>query len=243
MDLDDTIFQTRRKCGPGYLRQATLGVNGQPSSYFNPEQYFLLKMLEEQSVVVPTTARNRESFNRVQINFNQGAILDHGGLILQPSGELDLVWYGQMHDLTGQAGPMLLEIKRLIEEIIARQELTCRVRIISDHDLNFYVLVKNYNSCISELAIIKDHMEELCRSTYGAWIHFNDNNLAILPNFLSKAEAVSYFLQTYIRPVFKDLPIIGMGDSLCDLGFLRLCNYMMIPSGSQLANNFNRREF
>lgn len=242
MDLDDTIFQTKRKCGPGALHQATLGLNGQPSSFFNPQQYNLLKLLQGRSLVVPTTARNRESFCRVQLNFDQGAILDHGGLIFQPNGELDLDWHGRMYDLCYQASPMLLEIKRKTEEFINREKLTCQVRIVADHGLNFYVLIKNYNSQTSELAVIKDNIAELYSPIYETWIHFNDNNLAIIPKFLGKAEAVSYFLKTYISKLYPELPVIGMGDSLSDLDFLGLGDFMLVPARSQLARNFSHRE-
>ena len=243
MDLDDTIFQTSRKCGSGVLHPAALDAAGQPSSYLNPQQYYLLKLLEGRSWIVPTTARNLESFRRVQLSFAQtqgrGAILDYGGLILQPTGDRDQNWHEHMCGLTKQATPMLFEIKNLVEGVIKGEGLTCRARIISEGELNFYVLVKNYNSSLTELALIENSLRELLGDTYGVWVHSNDNNLAIIPNFLNKAVAVSYFLETYVPKNYSDLPIIGMGDSLSDLHFMRRCNFMMLPSQSQLAGGFN----
>ena len=246
MDLDDTIFQTSRKCGAGFLRPAALDAAGQPSSYFNPQQYNFLKLLDKRSWVIPTTARNLESFRRVQLNLmqnqnqpqSQGAILDYGGLILKPTGERDQNWHEYMCGLTKQATPMLLEIKSLVEGIIKCEGLTCQVRIISEGELNFYVLAKNYNSKLSELALIKSSLIELLGAEDAVWIHSNDNNLAIIPNFLNKSEAVSYFLKTYVEKDYSGLPIIGMGDSLSDFNFMHLCDFMMLPSKSQLAENF-----
>ncbi|MBW6454080.1 MAG: hydrolase, partial [Methyloprofundus sp.] len=78
LDLDDTVFQTARKCAS--LDQATpasYNLAGQPSSYFSPKQQAVLQLLAEQWRIIPTTARAQASYARVDLGVPcvDGAIL------------------------------------------------------------------------------------------------------------------------------------------------------------------------
>lgn len=234
MDLDDSIFQTLRKCRPGPVTTAALDQTGKPSSYFSFGQSCLLALLAERSVIIPTTARNRDAFDRVLFKFRYGAILNYGGLILCPDGQVDEIWHNRMKQLCVDAAPFLRDALARAENIIRDMRLNCRARIISDSGLDFYVVIKNYNSHVEELKIIMDEIE---KSDFPdkARIYLNDNNLSLRPFFLDKSKAVSYFVQTYIDPEHPGLPIIGMGDSLSDLEFMQQCDFMLIPGSSQVS--------
>jgi hypothetical protein len=112
--------------------------------------------------------------------------------------------------------------------------LACKARLVSDHGLDFYVVVKNDNPHVEQLTILKEALTSALREL-DVRIHYNDNNLALLPGFLGTAAAVSYFTETYVTPVMGDPLLIGAGDSLGDLAFMRQCDYMLLPSAGQLA--------
>ena len=65
-------------------------------------------------------------------------------------------------------------------------------------------------------------------------MHRNGNNAAFLPPFLGKEHAVAYLLPE-LRRRHPDAPVIGIGDSLTDAPFMQLCDFAMMPAGSQLA--------
>src|SRR5205823_998696 len=90
LDLDDTIFQTRPKCPVGEpVRPAAFRRDGTPLSFMTDRQRALLDVLSRAATVIPTTARSLDAFRRVDLAFGHAAILDFGGVVLTPGGELD----------------------------------------------------------------------------------------------------------------------------------------------------------
>ncbi|MDR1872563.1 MAG: hypothetical protein LBS60_11705 [Deltaproteobacteria bacterium] len=234
MDLDDTIFQTSRKIGlKNDLTVGAFGPNGEPLSFLTPSQVALLGLFRQVATVIPTTARNRESFGRVRLKFAHGAILNFGGLILDPQNEVDWKWYERTKPLTLAANNLLTESLALTTQEIHNLQFFARARIISDCDLPFYLVVKTKPERLFELEVLRDLLAR--RFKNEANIYLNDNNLALLPKFLDKKYAVEYFVDTYLRNESDDLLLFGMGDSFSDLGFLNLCDYQLIPSASQLG--------
>src|SRR5262245_40812091 len=93
LDLDDTLFQTRPKCPDGEpLHLAAFRRDGEALSFMTARQRALFDWLSATASVVPTTARNRDAFRRVRLPFTGPAILDFGGVVLQPDGTPDPVW-------------------------------------------------------------------------------------------------------------------------------------------------------
>lgn len=240
MDLDDSIFQTLRKCPPGPLEAAAMDRDGKPSSYFSFGQRCLLELLSGRALLIPTTARNQDAFNRVGFTFRHGAILNYGGMILCPDGQIDRNWQGQMKPLCAEAAPLLAAMLAAAEEIIQNRGMNCRARIISDCGLDFYVVIKNYNSRLEELGIIMNELKKMDFSS-EARICINDNNLSLRPRFLDKSAATDYFIRTHIAPENSGLPLIGLGDSFSDLDFMGQCDFLLIPKKSQIASLLSSR--
>lgn len=235
LDLDDSIFQTLRKCSPGPLEAAAMDREGRPSSYFSFGQRCLLELLSGRALLIPTTARNQEAFNRVGFAFRHGAILNYGGMVLRPDGQIDQGWQDQMKPLCAEAKPLLAALLAASEQIIQNHGMNCRARIIGDHGLDFYVVIKNYNSRLEELSLIMQELKKMAFSA-EAIICINDNNLSLRPLFLDKSAAMAYFVKTHITPEHSALPMIGLGDSFSDLEFMKRCDFLLIPSGSQIAS-------
>ena len=105
-------------------------------------------------------------------------------------------------------------------------------RLISDHDIPFYLLVKSPGDDLAALARaaarLRPYLGEHCRLLQ------NGNNLAVLPAWLDKAHAVAH-LQQHYRAQYGAILSIGMGDSTSDLPFMRHCDYLLTPAESQIA--------
>ncbi len=87
-DLDDTLFQTERKC-PGaerpHLVLAATAGNGR-HSFMTRQQKALVDWLLATAEFVPVTARGSGAFASVSIPFRHGAVVANGAVILGADG-------------------------------------------------------------------------------------------------------------------------------------------------------------
>ena len=95
VDLDDTLFQTLRKCPPdvpeGALRPLGFGRDGGPLGFATPRQAAFLAWLGEAALLVPVTGRSHDALGRVRIDYG-AAVCAHGGVILSEGGAIDAGW-------------------------------------------------------------------------------------------------------------------------------------------------------
>jgi hypothetical protein len=231
LDLDDTLFQTRPKCPPGEtLTPAALDRAGQPLSFQTPRQESLLKLLRG-AAVIPTTARNLDAFRRVTLRFDSFAVLDFGGAVLLPDGSLDAGWDAHVRPRALDGAAELNRVRERMEEVNDSFRLGVRVRLIRDFELPLYVVAKHPGGDVSALERLR--REALVDLDSGRFfVHANDNNLSVVPRFLGKEEGVRYVLTRYFggEPVLT----VGAADSLTDAPFLNLCDFALLPRGSQL---------
>lgn len=105
-DLDDTLFQTRRKMVDELalepFRTGAVDRTLNPRSFMTEEQSMLVDWLLEQAELIPVTARGTEEISRVRIPFHSWAITTHGAVILTPEGKPDEEWKAHM---LGQLAP------------------------------------------------------------------------------------------------------------------------------------------
>ena len=227
-DLDDTLFQTLEKCPVDRrgLKQMSSLIDGSPSGFATPMQQHFLHWLETGDVV-PVTARGRDVLARVAIR-QAPAIASNGGCILLADGTLDLAWHDH---LAGQAArsDAVLDIYRTLTAHLC----TTRFRhwSVEENGLDLYIVIKSNDRDTAALAAIEN---ELAATKPADWrCHRNGNNLAYLPPWLSKRHAVRYMVDR-VRSDAPDTPVIGIGDSISDVGFMDLCDFAMAPTSSQL---------
>lgn len=231
VDLDDTLFQTHRRIQPdATFRVATLDISGQPLSFMKPKQQQLVDWMFSCADVVPVTARSVDSLHRVQLNFEHGAICTHGGVVLNPSKQIDEEWQeiqkahlNHVHALMQQLPEILQHCARDLGEIRTWYE--------TQDQLNIYAVAKQKNLDLP--LFLKDLVQLLPQEIQQHfYVHTNGNNLALIPNAISKKSAVEYYLKKYDPE--QQRVILGFGDSLSDFGFLSSCDWFGMPKSSQL---------
>lgn len=231
-DLDDTLFSTLRKLGGQEgLRQATTATNGR-HSFMTPRQAALFAWLSETADLVPVTARSREAFARVHLPFAGPAILSMGAVVQGPDGALDPAWHARLAEIAARRGPELAALLAAVPEAIAGTGL--RRWIVEEEGLPVYLCAKANAEAAGEIDAALGALEAQLAglAPEGIRITRNGNNLAAIPAEVSKRQAVEWLAE---RLGGAERPVIGVGDSLSDLGFMLACDMAMFPAAAQIA--------
>jgi hypothetical protein len=236
-DLDDTLFQSLEKCRTiDGLEPAAYLKDGSPISYTTPAQRALFDFARDGMTIIPTTARNRDAFSRVDLPFDSYAVLNYGGMVLAPGGAVDVIWQALMHDAMHAALPGLQELSGLLDDYAVHTGFTGRTRLIDDNGTPFYVVLKDPLKGAGTLAPFEADIARawLADGNKPYYLHRNGNNFAVLPNALDKAHAVRY-VSGLLREEHGTILTFGMGDSRADAAFMSACDYAIVPNGTQLA--------
>lgn len=231
-DLDDTLFQTRRKMdGADTHRQAAVAANGDPrkSSFMTAQQAALFDWLSGSTELVPVTARSGDAFSRVDLSFGSWAIISNGAVILEPNGKPHLPWLTKLEQTLLPLAPTMQRI--LTEGRIAAKAANIDVRswVVEENDLATYVVFKLNTVTPTTLKAL----ENLPMPVTGWTRHFNSETLALIPPGSGKAAAVKY-LHGHLNSD-SARPTLGFGDSLSDLAYMTSTDVLMIPTRSQIA--------
>ncbi|BCG65809.1 MAG: hypothetical protein methR_P3672 [Methyloprofundus sp.] len=237
LDLDDTVFQTARKCTSlEHAVPASYDLAGIPSSYFLPKQRRLLQGLSEQWRIIPTTARTQASYARVKLGVacTEGAILNHGATILCADGREDEQWRTKIGAPLKALSFLLVQIKESIARYAQTHGIEVLVRITTESGLDYYVEVRHKQASNTELrSLLKQYIQPLLADYTDFKVYLNSNSLTILPCCVNKVHAVAYYIKT-LEQQYGEILTMGMGDSLSDVPFMALCDYVMTPKGTQL---------
>ncbi|MDO8415256.1 MAG: hypothetical protein Q7S87_03475 [Agitococcus sp.] len=235
-DLDDTLFQTLHKRNAGGAIPMGYGRDDAPLSYACPKQQKLLACFMDQGTVIPTTARNYESFKRVRYPFSSYAILNFGATLLNPDGALNEEWHATMCAKAQLLQEELLAHLERAQLYDSRYQLGLTIRLVSDFGQAWYVLVKHLGHLEGPLDALQERWLQTISKDFV--VRRNGNNLTLSPTFLDKKHAVERVVGQYFD-IDRDL-FIGAGDSLSDFDFMSTCDYLLTPAKSQLHNSFGK---
>jgi hydroxymethylpyrimidine pyrophosphatase-like HAD family hydrolase len=235
VDLDDTLFQTMRKCPPDVASEALVALgfarDGAPLSFATPRQVQFLEWLAETTRLIPVTARSLDALRRARVP-HAAAICAHGGVILDEAGHVDRGWARMIEAQAERHAPTLELYRSAINTAAARAGAPIVARVLREGGAGLYVVAKHEagdGEALSALAAAA-----VPTLPVGWTRHHNGNNLALLPPYLGKAQAVAHLLPG-LRARFPKAPVIGIGDSLTDAPFMALCDYAMLPRATQLS--------
>jgi len=239
LDLDDTLFQTARKCPPGeQVTAVSFSRTGEAISYMTALQRYFLEWLGSDATLVPTTGRSLETFRRVRLPFTGPAVVNHGATIVNPDGSRDEVWHACVQ-------ARLEETKADLECLLSAaitfsdaRELGVSLCWEGEADLPLYLVAKHRGVELGKLEQLRQFWLSKVVKLEGVYLFANGNNVSVLPKAISKRAAVAYLLEREKR--VGPLLSIGLGDSVSDLEFMSLCNFVMMPSRGQLFERLPR---
>ena len=230
-DLDDTLFQTARKMSEPAVegRLASRATNGS-HSYMTEAQEGMVRWLLDTTRLIPTTARSSEVLGRTTIPFKDYKITSNGGAILTPEGAHDPAWASHVETVSRQHAEAFAALQAAVADLVAGGAV--RSWLVYEQSTPVFFLAK-ISAGTSESVL--DDAEVRCRGAVGTDLlfHRNSRNLSFTPNGLAKVDAVKELMDRL--PDTDKRPIWGMGDSVSDLPFMRLCHMMVAPSNSQIT--------
>lgn len=245
MDLDDTLFQTKRKLNPiddndDTLIIASINKKGEPLSFFTQKQAHFFYWLNYHTTLIPVTARDRAEIQRVKLPFNSIQVLTHGAVIIE-NGNVNKKWEVTLFSELFHYQTVLNTLYDKLLTLNKPITITPHFDVFCESNLMIYLAIKHNNKDHNALNKLADELPNLFKD-WGInfadfYVHCNANNLAILPNCVHKKNAVAFLKATY----FKDnVPSFGFGDSLADLPFLTLLDWYGTPNKGQLHEHFNK---
>ncbi len=231
IDLDDTLFQTRRKNSQGIIPATRTALTGKGSYMTQAQKLFFDLFNESKKVkIIPTTARDIEQYHNTLLSDSariETAILYFSGMILE-KGHEEKQWQQQIQRAYQQLDKSILQLFIEVKAIIAAHP-----QFILYNVDDYYITVKAKPDC--PIAIRETIFSQLkTMEIEGYFIHQNDRALSLLPQFLNKKFAVQYLIEKY-QPSLT----LGVGDSLTDLSFMTVCDFRIFPKNAQIETLLN----
>lgn len=229
LDLDGSVISSRQAGWGDDLEPIVFNAEGRPISFINRQQRALLDLLASVCRLIPVTARDIADFRRVRLPFSDYAICSFGTVILTPAGEIEPTWHQLMSEGAERERDNIGSMVEQVMAVATALDMRVYVQLMEDAGLQLYVNVKQIDPEAGRLGRLAEVM--LDHLPAGWWTHANGNNLAFLPPFLGKEQAVDWFLTNLAQPHSLR---IGLGDSLSDLGFMALSHFAIVPVHSQI---------
>ncbi len=235
VDLDDTLFQTQRKCLPDVPSEALVPIgfksDGSPLSYATPQQMQFIQWLSETTHFVPVTARSFDALRRVRLDYTQ-AVCAHGGMILGDDGAIDTEWDAFIRMQALEHAAIIQRLTDALGTAANAAGSAVHARVQMEGDIALYPLARHEDA---DEAALNHVANAVADQLPAGWTdHRNSNAVAFLPPFLAKQHAVKRILPS-LRARFPEAMVIGIGDSISDAPFMDHCDFAMTPTASQLA--------
>ena len=180
-DLDDTLIYSKRRriiepktCVEYY--------NGEPLSYMLDTSIEKLKQVLnlEDILVVPTTARSKEQFNRINLPDFEFAIVSNGGILLR-NGVVDKDWYDYSLSLADSCSDIFKECIKVLK---------CDVDVYTDivYNENLFLRTRS-NNPEKTVAMLKAWTGE----EVGVSIYNLGSKVYVFPSGINKDSAIKRF--------------------------------------------------
>lgn len=212
-DLDNTlIFSYKHEIGTE--KRLVERYQGREVSYMTEETFRLLKEIKKKVLVVPTTTRTIQQYERIQLGIGAlpYALVCNGGILLEEGKEV-ASWYQTSLELAARSKAALVQGSALLER---EPERSLEVRNIRE----LFVFTK----CRNAETVVRHLKEELDLSLVDVFCQ--GEKTYIIPKSLRKGMAVRRF-----REYIHGDQVIAAGDSPFDISMFQEADIGIAPFG------------
>ena len=212
-DLDNTIIYSY-KHDIGNEKMNVEIYKEREISFISNHTYELLKKVNEEFLIIPTSTRTIEQYERIDLKIGtfKYALVCNGSVLLV-DGKKDKDWYKESLRL---AKPSNLEVKKALEYLENDKRRTFELRYIED----LFVFTK----CDEAETVVNELREYLDKNLVN--VFNNKEKVYVLPTSLSKGKAIER-LRKYLKVEF----IIAAGDSEFDISMVEAADVGLVPYG------------
>lgn len=206
-DLDNTlIYSYKHDIGEG--KRCVELYQGREISFITQETYRLLKEVQRDAVIVPTTTRTIEQYNRIDLGAGafRYALTCNGGVLLV-DGKEDKDWYHKSLELISDSEQELCKAMAILEQDKRR---SFDLRLIKK--LFVFTKCEEPESVVGELKGVLD--------VGVVDVFHNGVKVYVVPKILSKGNAIDRF-----RSYIGANSAIAAGDSEFDISMLEAADY------------------
>lgn len=232
-DLDGTLFSrswSSEDAIPATWRTGSEPSGARvPSSWMPASMHRMISTLQQVAAIVPVTARDAESFARVDvpgIDMKGPAVIANGAIILGRGGEIDLDWEREMRE---RLEPWHEWLEGVVGRLFSRCGGNARPRLVAGPgELPAYLVAKagpGWWHSEAGAEVRKGYDWGGCR------VSLLGDELQVLPPGVGKLEALTEVMGRYFAGC---RPILCMGDMPGDLDFMRLGDILATPRHSPL---------
>lgn len=217
VDLDNTLIYSYKHDIGGNKRCAEI-YQGREISFMTDKTAELLKELSRKILIVPTTTRTREQYERIDLGLGQipYALVCNGGVLLQDGVE-DEAWYADSKEMIADCDE---ELKRGMELLAADEDRCFEVRYIRQLFL--------FSKSNQPEATIQRLSERLDTSLVD--VFSNGIKVCVVPKKLSKGNALRRF-----RERMQAEKVIAAGDSEFDISMLQCADMAIAPGKLEIG--------
>ena len=228
-DVDDNIIDTTRTVAQPTGTPVAWDESGNPRGFLTPKQDVLLGWLQSGCEVVPNTGRSLAELRAVKLPFRRYSITCFGGTICGAAGRPLRRWRQQViRGGADTASPLLPQLAEVMRGEAKRSIIDLDVRVIPDCGIDMFLAIRHKQRNLDELAYMRRQLLEAAPSDWA--VYLNGNFLVAVPPSIGKKQATAWFIENVVP---KNAVVIGSGDSASDVPFISICDYAMMPVGSQ----------
>ena len=212
-DLDNTLIYSYKHNIGAHKRNVEI-YRGREISFISEKTFHLLNALNRRMLIVPTTTRSIEQYERINLGIAQPkyALVCNGGILLE-NGRSDESWYRKSSELIYHCRPVMQQAALLLENEPHRY---FQVRYIEQLFL--------FTKCTEAESVVCNLSAQLDCGQVD--VFNNGDKVYVVPKALNKGNAI-----TRLRNKLKPQTVIAAGDSAFDISMVLAADIGYVPKG------------
>lgn len=223
VDMDNTLIYSY-KHDIGMNKRCAEIYQGREISFMTEQTQSLLKEVAQKVLVVPTTTRTVEQYNRIDLGLGEMPyVLACNGGVLLINGEEDPEWYAESLELVRDCNSELEKGEQILE--------TDENRSFEVRNIKGLFLFTKSEEPEQSVALLKQKLDASLVDIFS-----NGVKVYVVPKQLSKGNAV-----LRLKDKLGAEKIMAAGDSEFDISMLQCADIAVAPESLEVENNYIKK--